>query len=68
MFKYPWQKTVIDAAREYDPLDLLAKVEKAEATVRARMTALLEDGNDPEERMALVEAFNVLRKLGGNLD
>ena len=53
MFKYPWQKRVIDAAREYDPLDLLAKVEKAEATVRARMTALLEDGNDPEERLAL---------------
>jgi hypothetical protein len=64
MFKYSWQETVIDAAREFHPLELRAKLRKAEATVQARMTALSRNGNDSEEHQALLEAIDVLRKLG----
>jgi hypothetical protein len=63
MLKYPWQEAVVDAACEFVPQYLQTKLENAEALVRARMAALREDGNDPEEFQALVEALEALRKL-----
>jgi hypothetical protein len=68
MFKYSWQETVIDAAREFNPPDLSAKLKKAETTVQARITALSENGNGSEEHQALLEAVDVLRKLGRHCD
>jgi hypothetical protein len=67
MFRYPWQQSVIDAAREFDPLDQYAKVQKAEAAIQERISVLCEDGN-PEEREALVEAMKTLQILRKGFD
>jgi hypothetical protein len=64
MFRYPWQEVVLDAAREFEALDLYPKLEKAEAIVEARMAALCEDCKDPGERHFLVEALDTLHELG----
>jgi hypothetical protein len=60
----PWQEAVIDAAREFDPLDLCQKLEKACAVVRERISSLCEECNDPDERHALVEALDAIHILG----
>lgn len=64
MFKYPWQEAVVEAACELDPLDLHAKLAKAETVVRERMAALCEDGRGLEERQALLDALDALRIIG----
>jgi hypothetical protein len=64
MFRYIWQEAVLGAAREFEPLDLYPKLERAERIVEARMAVLSEDCNDPAERDALVEALDALRILG----
>lgn len=67
MYRYPWQESFIDGARELDVLYLSAKLEKADAAIRERMSALCEDG-DPSEREALVEALKALQILRRGFD
>ena len=62
MFKYAWQETIVDAAKEFEPLDRVTKLAKAEDAVRARM-AELAAGGDIHEHQALVDALGTLRFL-----
>jgi len=62
MFKYAWQETIVEAAKEFEPLDRVTKLAKAEDAVRARM-AELAAGGDIHEHQALVDALGTLRFL-----
>lgn len=62
--KYPnWQEPVAAAILEFNPMQLLAKMRKAEEAIANRLRELAVEKNNDEERRLLSDSLSVLRRV-----